>query len=47
MLSGSMCRVVARMGRLVVRSSRRVRAWPMPRLEGQMKIQGNEGMAML
>lgn len=33
-------RVVASMGRDVVWRRRRVRAWPMPREVGQMKIQG-------
>lgn len=48
---GSTCRVVARIGtdgdrRAVRRRTWRVRAWPMPLLEGQMKIQGVEGIAM-
>lgn len=40
-------RVVARMGRAVVRRRCRVRAWPMPRLEEQMNIQGVVGMLVV
>jgi hypothetical protein len=46
--AGSLCRVVARIGmdeRDVRRRRWQVRAWPMPLLEGQMKIQGVEGIA--
>lgn len=46
----SECRVVARIGmdeQDVRRSRWQVRAWPMPLEEGQMKIQGMEGIAFV
>lgn len=45
----SECRVVARIGmdeRDVLRRRWQVRAWPMPLLEGQMKIQGVEDIGV-